>query len=161
MDSLDWINENIYMENKLVIDNVREELQNKKYEGFTFNIGDRSIRMRKARVTPKKEGLFVAFWEKDYKGKNHPYKIDNSPDLLVINICEGDRAGQFIFSKEILREKKIYTFGRDKGKMSMRVYPDWSKLESREAKKTQDWQLDYFINFDDFDIDRFKRLYNL
>ncbi|WP_198329953.1 MepB family protein, partial [Psychrobacter cibarius] len=32
-----------------------------------------------------------------------------------------------------------------KGKMGIRVYPSWDKPTSNTAKKTQNWQLDYFF----------------
>ena len=37
------------------------------------------------------------------------------------------------------------------GKMAMRVYPSWDSLTSKQAMKTQEWQLPYFIDMSHVD----------
>ena len=44
-------------------------------------------------------------------------------DLLVLNtFTDSNRFGQFIFSREVLKEHKILKTGTTKGKMTIRVY---------------------------------------
>ncbi|MFW7395241.1 MepB family protein, partial [Vagococcus fluvialis] len=59
-------------------------MQNEEYEGYTFNIGETAYRSRLAKLTPKKKGYFVAFWEKDDTNQNQAYSFKNSPDYLII-----------------------------------------------------------------------------
>lgn len=136
------------------------EEQNKEYEGATFVLGDQSFRSRKAKQTPKKFGYFVAFWEKDNENRNKPYDLDLAPDKLIITIFDGDKTGQFIFSKEILAEKNILNNGNNKGKMALRLYPDWVTGLNKTAIETQRWQSPYFIDLSkDWDLKRLKQLY--
>lgn len=45
----------------------------------------------------------------------------------------------------------------------MRIYPPWDKAENSQAKKTQAWQLNYFIKFSehDFDVARVRDLFTI
>jgi hypothetical protein len=51
----------------------------------------------------------------------------------------------FIFPKSIAIEKGIVTNGNKEGKRAIRVYPPWDVTTSKQAQKTQKWQLDYFL----------------
>lgn len=161
MDTIKYLNQNIYIPNGIDIEDLQEEIQNNKYNGYRFSIDDRIVRMRDGKITPKKIGFFVAFWEKDDNNKNQAYSIYDSTDLLIINTFDHDRKGQFVFDKDILRKQGVYSCQDKKGKMSMRVYPDWSKPDSLQAKKTKSWQEKYFINFKDFTLERLKLLYKI
>jgi hypothetical protein len=57
--------------------------------------------------------------------------------------------GVFIFPKIILQEKGILSNqGKNKknGKRGIRVYPIWDKTMNKQAQKTQNWQLNYFLD---------------
>jgi hypothetical protein len=45
----------------------------------------------------------------------------------------------------------------------MRIYPPWDKADNSQAKKTQAWQLQYFIKFseDIFDFSRMRCLFDI
>ena len=71
--------------------------------------------------------------------------------------------GQFIFPKSVLCEKGIISSGEKEGKRAPRIYPPWDKADNSQAKRTQAWQLQYFIKFseDSFDFLRMKHLLNI
>lgn len=124
---------------------LQYEEQNKEYEGAIIEIAQdkRVIRCRLAKKTPKKEGYFVAFWEKDKSNTNTPFMDTSSPDYLAI-IIDDDKNGIFILPKEIAINKGILSTDYQVGKMAMRFYPPWCKKLNNSAKKTQTWQVEYF-----------------
>lgn len=137
----------IYKPNHLTVKAVQEEKQNAKYGAGTFQLSSKTVRFRVANVTPTKVGQFVAFWEKDEDNKNQPYSYDEAPDLLVITTFKNEHEfGQFIFPKEILLKQNILRSASTKGKMAIRVYPSWDSPSSKQAMKTQNWQLPYFVD---------------
>ena len=150
---LERINEVIYRPNELTIASMEEEQQNLEYAAGTFELMNKlavkTVRFRVAKQTSTKIGQFVTFWEKGSKGINQPFQYDSSLDLLVVTTFKDSHAfGQFVFPKNVLLRHNIlqshFTKGK-KGKMGIRVYPSWDKPISNTAKKTQDWQLDYFF----------------
>ncbi|OKP96486.1 MepB family protein [Paenibacillus sp. P46E] len=54
--------------------------------------------------------------------------------------------GQFVFPKDILLKQNILRSASTKGKMAIRVYPSWDSPSSKQAMKTQKWQLPYFVD---------------
>ena len=147
---LEHINEIIYKPNQLIIASTQEEQQNLEYAAGTFELMNRravkTVRFRVAKQTPTKVGQFVTFWEKDSKGINQPFQYDSSPDLLVVTTFKDKHTfGQFVFPKNVLLRHHILQSHFTKGKMGIRVYPSWDKPTSNTAKKTQNWQLDYFF----------------
>ncbi|WP_332464411.1 MepB family protein, partial [Vagococcus sp.] len=93
-----------------------EEKQNIDYEGMTFTIDNTSYRSRLAKLTPKKKGYFVAFWEKNENNINQAFSFANCPDKVVITIIDKQKKGLFIFPKEVLKAKKILRTSEQKGK---------------------------------------------
>ncbi|GIN74250.1 mep operon protein MepB [Bacillus sp. J14TS2] len=147
LTALTYINKMIYKPNHLTVKAVQEEKQNAKYGAGTFQLSSKTVRFRVANVTPTKVGQFVAFWEKDEDNKNQPYSYDEAPDLLVITTFKNEHEfGQFIFPKEILLKQNILRSASTKGKMAIRVYPSWDSPSSKQAMKTQNWQLPYFVD---------------
>ncbi|WP_439479562.1 MepB family protein [Chryseobacterium aquaticum] len=64
--------------------------------------------------------------------------------------CDFDeKSGFFLFPKNILSHRHILTTLSKEGKRGFRVYPDWDFPENKQAKKTQDWQKEFFIDFSD------------
>lgn len=100
-----------------------------------------------AKTTPNKVGQFVAFWEKDENDNNQPFTYEEAPDLLVVTtFLSKDEWGQFIFPKDILAKRNILKTSTTKGKMANRVYPGWDTPTSKQAIKTQKWQLPNFVD---------------
>ncbi|MBO0423286.1 MepB family protein [Enterococcus plantarum] len=124
------------------------EEQNSEYNGMIIESSSNvKVRCRKAKKTPKKEGYFVAFWEKDKQSKNQPFDFENSPEILAISVVDGDQVGVFVFPKQICVDKGIYSTKRKTGKMAMRFYPTWCLNLNATAVRTQKWQLDYFKDY--------------
>nr|WP_300005570.1 MepB family protein [Tissierella sp.] len=151
--ALEYINDIFYKPSRLTINSIEEEAQNKIYGGGKFKLESlsiaKTIRFRIAKITPNKTGQFVAFWEKDANNNNQAYDYEDAPDLLVINTFKENNFGQFIFPKEVLLKHNILKTESSKGKMGIRVYPIWDRPTSHQAMKTQQWQLEYFINMKD------------
>lgn len=148
--ALNYVNETIYEPNDLYVKSIQEEKQNSKYGAGTFQLSSRTVRFRVANITPTKVGQFVAFWKKDINNKNQPFLYEEAPDLLVITTFKNENEfGQFIFPKEILLKEGILRSASTKGKMAMRVYPSWDSPNSKQAMKTQKWQLPYFVDMCD------------
>ncbi|MGE6369334.1 MepB family protein [Planococcus kocurii] len=145
--ALTYLTNTLYKPYNLVVTSIQEEKQNAMYGAGTFQLSSRTIRFRVANVTPKKTGQFVAFWEKDENNENQPYLYDEAPDLLVVIVFKnGHDFGQFVFPKKVLLKHTILKSSVTKGKMAMRVYPSWDHPTSKQAIKTQQWQLPYFID---------------
>lgn len=162
---LNDVNKMFYKPNGITITSIQEEKQNAKYGAGSFQLSSTSVRFRVANITPTKIGQFVAMWEKDDNNKNQPYKYSQAPDLLVITAYKNDNEfGQFILPKEELFKRDILKSSTTKGKMALRVYPSWDKPTSNQAKKTQKWQLTYFVDLSEpnqLTIKKMIRLYSI
>lgn len=147
---LAYLSKTLYEPNQLTVSSIEAENQNSEYAAGRFvlstTVTSKTVRLRVAKITPTKIGQFVTFWEKNESGSNHAFNYEEAPDLLVITTFkDSDTFGQFIFPKDILREKGILKTDSNKGKMGMRVYPSWDAPVSKAALATQRWQLDYFF----------------
>ncbi|PGE65303.1 mep operon protein MepB [Bacillus wiedmannii] len=160
-DVIRKLNNIIYKPNKLIITNLKEEKQNAEYAGCLFHLNHKSIRFRISKITPNKIGQFVSFWEKDDHMQNQAFSYDAAPGLLVITCIDDNKLGQFIFPKEILLKEKILKTQSQIGKMAMRVYPIWDIPVSNQAKKSQMWQLQYFVDLSDHNNLSLDKLLNL
>lgn len=157
---LSYVNEQIYQPNGLIVSDIQEESQNAKYAGGIFCLSSKTVRFRVANITPTKVGQFVAFWQKDRQNKNQPYTFETAPDLLVITTFRNDEEfGQFVFPKDVLLKEGILSSDLSIGKMAIRVYPRWDSPLSKQAIKSQQWQLNYFIDSSD-SSERIKDLYS-
>lgn len=130
------------------IEIIKSEPYNSDYEGIVLrSLRDNLIiRSRLAKLTPKKIGYFTVFWDKDSDKKNQPFYADTSPEFLVIVVSDQLKKGLFLLPKKVAAEKKIYSTNENKGKMAMRFYPSWCTGLNKTARKTQQWQAEYFIN---------------
>lgn len=142
------------------ITSITEEKQNSEYKGFSFSVYEHTYRSRLAKLTAKKKGYFVAFWEKDINNRNQAYSYDESPNKIVISVIDNERKGQFIFPKSVLLQQGVLRSETSKGKMAMRVYPSWEQELNSSAEKSQKWQMKYFIDVSKaVDIARLTDLY--
>ena len=125
--------------------NFQIEKESSEYCACRFEINTKKVLFRSAKITPTKTGQFVTLWKrKNEKSDIIPFEISDEIDLIVINTRTKTNFGQFIFPKSVLAEQGIIT-DKKEGKRGFRVYPIWDLTESKQAKKTQKWQLDYFI----------------
>jgi hypothetical protein len=140
------------------------EAESAEYSACVFELNNLSIRFRTAKITPTKNGQFVTLWKRSESGPIAPFEISDSIDLFVISTRLDNRFGQFIFPKAVLCKHGIVSTDKKEGKRAMRVYPPWDQTTSKQAEKTQKWQLEYFLEIPEnksLDIDRFKKLYQL
>src|SRR5699024_6481723 len=106
---------------------------NQEYEAFNFEFNGVEFKSRLAKKTPKKIGYFVALWRKNEINKNRPFNFNESKDKLIINILDGPKKGQFVFPKELLVKKGVISSEKYKGKMAIRVYPNWEQNLNKTA----------------------------
>lgn len=143
----------VYKPAKLSLKNLKIEDESEGYGAAEFMLGDRFIKFRVGKITPTKVGQFVTFWKRVGKEPIAPYNENDSFDFLVVSARSNDHFGQFIFPKSVLIEKGIVSTKEKEGKRAIRIYPPWDKADNSQAKKTQKWQLGYFITFSGDDLD--------
>jgi hypothetical protein len=143
----------IYKPSGLILENLKIEDESEDYGAAEFTINNHFIKFRVGKITPTKVGQFVTFWKRLRKGPILPYDFNDSFDFLVVSARAENHFGQFVFSKAVLYEKGIISSSEKEGKRAMRIYPPWDKVDNTQAKKTQAWQLQYFIKFSECDFD--------
>lgn len=139
------------------------ETESAEYKACYFKLNDLHVRFRKAKITPTKVGQFVTLWKRVESGIISPFADTDSIDLVIINVVNGSQFGQFIFPKTVLCQQEIFTVNEKDGKRGFRVYPPWDKATNKQAVKTQNWQLNCFLDLSKFQSDtleRAKTLYN-
>ena len=137
------------------------EAESADYCAYTFQINRQSTIYRVAKITPTKVGQFVTLWKRSEKGPIAPFEITDNIDLFIVSTRNGSNFGQFIFPKSVLHQKGILSDDKKEGKRAIRVYPPWDTTTSKQAQKTQQWQLAYFIpisNEKSIDFDLIKKL---
>ncbi|MFD7235262.1 MepB family protein [Streptomyces syringium] len=121
------------------------EAESAEYAAHAFTVDGRSVRFRVAKTTPTKVGQFVTVWKRSPGGPIQPFDAADPVDLFVISTRDGDRFGQFVFPREVLRERDIVSTDGAGGKRAFRVYPPWVTTTNRQAGATQKWQANYFL----------------
>lgn len=145
--NLKTIEEQLFQPLGLKCSNIEEDKECREYSGFNFNVNNHNIKFRVSKITPTKTGQFVTIWKRNTNGETAPFDINDHIDFYLIASFKETFSGVFIFPKEILLEKGILSDGKKTGKRGIRVYPSWDKAESKQAQKTQDWQIQYFLEF--------------
>ena len=128
------------------ISNISNDEGTGQYCGCNFQLGSRNIKYRKANITPKKIGQFVALWKRNSAGKTEPYCLDDDVDFYIIEAKQGQNHGLFIFPKRVLAEKQILSLSEKEGKRGFRVYPPWDIPNNKQAINTKSWQVGYFYD---------------
>jgi hypothetical protein len=121
------------------------EHESKDYGACRFKLNDLEILFRTSKITPTKIGQFVTLWKRIEKGPIQPFDSSDCIDFFIISTRNKTLSGQFIFPMSILIEKGIISHHGKEGKRAIRVYPPWDTTTSKQAQKTQKWQLDYFL----------------
>ncbi len=122
------------------------ESESKEYDAARFELNDKRIVYRKAKVTPKKVGQFVTCWKRNLKGETKPLSAYDNIDFYLINVSTLSNNGFFILPKKILIKKGILSSYNEKGKRGFRVYPQWDIAMNKQAMQTQKWQLQHFYD---------------
>lgn len=159
---LEQLQYSVFCKLDLIISNLQPDLESEDYFGYSFQLNQFSIIFRKAKITPKKIGQFVTLWKRNPESRQtEPFNFEDPSDLYIIFCEQGKKSGFFFFSKQIFIQKNILTTLSKVGKRGFRVYPTWDSPENKQAKKTQDWQKDFFIDFSDEDfLGKFETILN-
>ena len=121
------------------------ETESAEYSAYRFEINKKTICYREAKITPTKTGQFVTLWKRNHSGTIEPFDFSDLIDFVIVTVRKENNLGQFIFPKAVLLEKGIFSTSAKEGKRATRVYPPWDITTSKQAQKTQKWQLDYFL----------------
>ncbi len=139
------------------------EAESAEYGACGFTVDGLSVRFRVAKTTPTKVGQFVTVWKRSVGGPIQPFDAEDPVDLFVISTREGDRFGQFVFSRDVLCERGVLSTNGSGGKRAFRVYPPWVTTTNRQARSTQTWQMEHFLQLPEgepVDIPRARALYH-
>jgi hypothetical protein len=157
-----YVKKRVYDACALHFSNLQMEEESRDYSACSFSINSSVAIGRDAKQTPKKSGQFVTIWKRIDSGPTQPFGASDAFDFFVINTRKGDHFGQFVFPKAALIKHRIISQPSVRGKLGMRVYPPWEAAESMQARKTQDWQLKFFLHIPEggeVDFQRAKLLY--
>jgi hypothetical protein len=146
------------------INNLRIDSEGQEYSACTFELSGLEIKYRHSKITPTKTGQFVTIWKRNEVGITAPFDDRDNFDLVVITAKNGNDFGQFFFPKAVLAKHKIITKDGVAGKRGIRVYPPWDIVTNKQAEKTQQWQIVYFLpisTHQDIDLTLAKKLINL
>ncbi|MET9659339.1 MepB family protein [Streptomyces sp. NPDC006510] len=136
----------VYDPSGLVCTRPVPEAESVEYGAHGFTVDGSAVRFRVARTTPTKAGQFVTVWKRSAGGEPiRPYDSVDPVDLFVISTRDTGGFGQFVFPRDVLRERDIVSTGGSGGKRAFRVYPPWVTTSGRQAGRTQEWQVEYFL----------------
>lgn len=135
----------VYDKCGLEITQIQQQEESVAYEAHTFKLNNKKIVFRAAKITPTKIGQFVTLWKRIENGPTQPYNSADDIDFFIVSVCKDENFGQFVFPKHVLIEKDIVAKDTIGGKRGIRVYPPWDTTNNKQAQKTQNWQLDYFL----------------
>lgn len=135
----------VYDSCQFIISEAVIEPESAEYGASIFKLNGSDIRFRVAKITPTKTGQFVTLWKRSINGTIQPFDALDPIDFFVISVRSGENFGQFVFPKSILCEKNVFSVNSKGGKRAIRVYPPWNQTTSKQAKKTQEWQVKYFL----------------
>lgn len=150
--TLESIPPDLLLAKKLVYDALdfdcsqpQQETESSDYSAYRFKQNAKQICYREAKITPTKTGQFVTLWKRNTSGIIEPFDALDAIDCVIISVRKEALLGQFIFPKKVLLQKGIFSTSAREGKRATRVYPPWDKTTNKQAQKTQQWQLDYFL----------------
>ncbi|MGZ7458962.1 MepB family protein [Pseudomonas sp. Ma2-10] len=127
-------------------DEVRREEESAEYGACRFGLDGQTIVYRVAKTTPTKIGQFVTLWKRPTPaGEIAPLDTGDGVAFVVVSVADETHWGQFVFDQKILAAKGVMSIDGDGGKRAIRVYPPWVRPVAKQAIRTQQWQLKYFL----------------
>ncbi|WP_338840514.1 MepB family protein [Flavobacterium ginsenosidimutans] len=145
--------ETIFDKANLELSSLQKEAESDEYSAYRFQINNKNICYREAKITPTKTGQFVTLWKRNQTGTIEPFDYSDAIDFMMVSVRKNENWGLFIFPKLVLLEKGIFSTEKKEGIRATRVYPSWDETTSKQAQKTQKWQLEYFFLLDQNNID--------
>lgn len=127
------------------VDLAELRMVSKSYDACSFQLNGKRVIYRASKLTPKKTGQFVAIWKRNEQGITAPFDASDDFDFMVIAALSAERVGQFVFPKAVLIKQGVISLNHAGGKRGMRVYPFWDIVTSKQARKTQLWQGEWFL----------------
>jgi hypothetical protein len=101
---------------------------------------------RVAKTTPTKIGQFVTLWKRPTPNDDiAPLDSGDGVDLVVVSVADATHSGQFVFDQHAMLKYGVMSRDGHGGKRAIRVYPPWTQPIAKDAIKTQQWQLPYFV----------------
>ena len=143
---IELLNELVFKLCHLNIQHVEAESESQNYLAHTFQLDENLIKFRKAKITPTKTGQFVTLWKRNNAGITVPFDLTDEFNFYIIATRTANNFGVFIFPKKALHEHQILSDQTREGKRGIRVYPIWDETTNKQAEKTQDWQIKYFLD---------------
>lgn len=151
----------IYTPCKLECTSIHPETESREYDACRFYLNKKKVCYRTAKITPTKTGQFVTVWKRGAAGLIMPFDEYDAIDLLIVHVGKENHNGQFIFPKDILIQKGIFSSPGKEGKRAFRMYPPWDTPGNRQAEKSQKWQLEFYLDIPAntiVDLDQARRL---
>jgi hypothetical protein len=125
--------------------NIQPDAEFEAYMGHNLQWGSQRMKLRKAKITPKKIGQFVTLWKRNAQGITVPFDTADGFDIFAIYVVEGEKHGFFLFTRQILGQKQVLSNVGKEGKRGFRVYPPWAITTNKQAQQTQHWQVPFFV----------------
>ena len=136
----------VYESAGMTVTDARREAESAEYGACRLGLDGANVAFRVAKTTPTKIGQFVTIWKRPMPGDEiAPFDSVDGVDFVVVSVADATHRGQFVFSQEALIEHGVMSRSGEGGRRAMRVYPPWSKPEVKQAIRTQQWQLRYFL----------------
>lgn len=142
---LKLVKELVYDKCGFGLTNLKLNAEGLAYGACSFELDGQKIEHRISKITPTKTGQFVTIWKRNKNGITEPFDILDDIDFIAITAKSADNFGQFIFPKSVLADKGIIAQNGKDGKRGIRVYPAWDTVTNKQAEKTQNWQIEYFV----------------
>lgn len=124
----------------------QREPESGEYGACRLDLAGRVVVFRVAKTTPTKIGQFVTIWKRPAPSDEiAPLDNGDGVDVVIVSVADATHRGQFVFDQQALLKYGVMSRGGQGGKRAIRVYPPWSKPVAKDAIKTQQWQLRYFV----------------
>lgn len=133
----------------LRISSYQKEREGKEYEACQFVVNQHRIICRKAKLTPKKKGVFVTFWKRIGTGPIAPFHEMDSFNFYAIHVSLKTTEGVFIIPKSELLNHHLISSTQKEGKRGFRMYLPWETDLNKQATKSQAWQRQYYFDLKD------------
>ncbi|GAA4366788.1 MepB family protein [Paeniglutamicibacter cryotolerans] len=119
--------------------------QGARYAAHSIRLGGLAWAYRQALVTPKKAGAFVTLWRRSESGPIRPLLASDGLDGALIHLVDALGSGLFVLPFEALERHGIATVPGREGKRGFRIYAPWTPCPGNQARRTRDWQREYFL----------------